>query len=95
MVSSLMRQPLRTQGLAAEAERLIVGRAGCDVAIRSAMGYEECVVVAAALSLPARFDPFAGSSKEAAARRFGVRGVNVEAFKPGDVKGAEPPWPPP
>jgi hypothetical protein len=29
-----------------------------------------------------RFDPFGGTSKEATARKFGVRGVNIEAFKP-------------
>ena len=28
------------------------------------------------------FDPFAGTSKERVARKYGVRGVNVRALKP-------------
>jgi len=40
----------------------------------AAVGFERVRVVA-------RFDPFAGTSKEGTARKFGVRGVNVEAFK--------------
>jgi hypothetical protein len=32
-----------------------------------------------AVAITERFDPFAGSSKENTARRFGVEGVNVTA----------------
>lgn len=34
-----------------------------------------------------RFDPFRGTSKEATARKFGVTGVNVVAFKPSGMIG--------
>lgn len=35
------------------------------------------------VEVSATFDPFKGAAKEQSARRFGVRGVNVRAVRPG------------